>query len=167
MLPGSVSPSEGCGGEGGAAQPPVVLCSRLTISSTSILKCVFALSSLPYGPIQELKKAILEDMVKLGKQSGLHSFEQVNITFPILVTTLHAVLKIKLTRGDPDLHSPLPSTPAMLRPTDRLCTDRPLQACSKPTLQQAALCAKLGRMSSETVLVVLVITDVYKAEILP
>ncbi len=26
---------------------------------------------------QELKKAILEDLVRLGKASGLHSFEQV------------------------------------------------------------------------------------------
>uniref|UniRef100_A0A452RLS7 Long-chain-fatty-acid--CoA ligase n=1 Tax=Ursus americanus TaxID=9643 RepID=A0A452RLS7_URSAM len=66
---------------------------------------------------KELKKAILEDMVKLGKQSGLHSFEQVNITFPILVTTLHAMLKIKLTHGDPDLHSPLPSTPIKINVT--------------------------------------------------
>ncbi|XP_030878260.1 long-chain-fatty-acid--CoA ligase 6, partial [Leptonychotes weddellii] len=47
---------------------------------------------------KELKKAILEDMVRLGKQSGLHSFEQVNIPFPVLVTTLHAVLKITLTQ---------------------------------------------------------------------
>lgn len=27
---------------------------------------------------QELQKAIMEDMVRLGKESGLHSFEQVN-----------------------------------------------------------------------------------------
>lgn len=27
---------------------------------------------------QELKKAILEDLVSLGRASGLHSFEQVN-----------------------------------------------------------------------------------------
>lgn len=26
---------------------------------------------------QELKKAVLEDLVRLGKASGLHSFEQV------------------------------------------------------------------------------------------
>jgi hypothetical protein len=30
-----------------------------------------------HGSIQELKKAILDDMVMLGKESGLHSFEQV------------------------------------------------------------------------------------------
>lgn len=29
---------------------------------------------------QELQKAIMEDMVRLGKESGLHSFEQVNET---------------------------------------------------------------------------------------
>lgn len=111
MLPGSVSPREGVEVRvrWGLAQPPAVLCSRLTVSSTSILKCVFALSFFLYGPIQELKKAILEDMVRLGKQSGLHSFEQVNIPFPILVTTLHAVLKITLTQGDPDLDPPPPA----------------------------------------------------------
>lgn len=46
-------------------------------------------------------------MVKLGKESGLHSFEQVTITFPILITVLHAVMRIKLTHSDPDLDSPL------------------------------------------------------------
>lgn len=30
---------------------------------------------------QELKKAILEDLVRLGKASGLHSFEQVGRQF--------------------------------------------------------------------------------------
>lgn len=41
-----------------------------------------------HGSIQELKKAILDDMVMLGKESGLHSFEQVTMTFLTSVITL-------------------------------------------------------------------------------
>lgn len=45
----------------------------------------------------------MEDMVRLGKESGLHSFEQVTITFPMVVAALQAVMRIKVTSGDPDL----------------------------------------------------------------
>lgn len=33
---------------------------------------------------QDVKKAILEDMVKLGKESGLKSFEQVSLTLILI-----------------------------------------------------------------------------------
>lgn len=88
--------------------------------------------------IQELKKAILEDMLRLGKESGLHSFEQVTVTFSILVTALYVGMKIKTADGDPNLDS-LSST---LWPADRLCTSRPPKAYSKLTLQQPAISLK-------------------------
>lgn len=73
-------------------------------------------------------------MVRLGKESGLHSFEQVTVTFSILVTALYAGMRIKVTNSDPDLDS-LSST---LWPAGRLCTNGPQKACSKLTLQQPA-----------------------------
>lgn len=84
-------------------------------------------------------------MVRLGKESGLHSFEQVTGIFPILVSALHAVMKIKLAHSDPDLDSP----PSMLWPAGRLSTNRPLKACSTLT---AAACVQteIGHISSET-----------------
>ena len=74
-------------------------------------------------------------MVRLGQESGLHSFEQVTVTFSILVTALYVGMEIKATDGDPKLDS-LSST---LCPAGRLCTSRPPKACSKPTLQQPAI----------------------------
>lgn len=41
---------------------------------------------------QELKKAILEDLVRLGKASGLHSFEQVDYHYNINELGNHRVL---------------------------------------------------------------------------
>lgn len=99
-----------------------------------ILPCNFYL----YGLIQELKKAILE-YVEVRKESGLHSFEQVTVTFSILDTmTLYVGMKIKTADSDPNLDS-LSST---LWLADRLCTSRPPKACSKLTLQQPAISLK-------------------------
>lgn len=47
-------------------------------------------------------------MVRLGKESGLHSFEQVTTAVPMVVTALWAMTKIKVTHGDPDLDRPPP-----------------------------------------------------------
>lgn len=52
-------------------------CSLYHPTPIHVLKCVV----VSLTSIQELKKAILDDMVMLGKQSGLHSFEQVTVTF--------------------------------------------------------------------------------------
>lgn len=53
---------------------------------------------LPVICQQEVKKAILEDLVRLGKASGLHSFEQVGrwqqMSHHILVMFGHLVKSI-------------------------------------------------------------------------
>lgn len=74
-------------------------------------------------------------MVRLGKEGGLHSFEQVTVTFSILVNVLYVGMKIKVSDGDPNLDSPSYT----LWSAGSLCTSRPLKTCSKLTLQQHAI----------------------------
>lgn len=161
MLPGSVNPICGAGGCVG------------TIASCTLLKThyflyfhfkmCFCLVILPLWFIAGAEESHFGRYGELGKRRWTPFFWTGNYYLPILVTALFAVMKIKLTHSDSDLDSPS----SVLWPTGRLCMHRPLKACSKMTLQQPASWTKIGRMSSETALIVLIITSVHEAEIVP
>ena len=111
--------------------------------------------------IQELKKAILEDMVRLGKEGGLHSFEQVTVTFSILVMVLYVGMKIKVTDGDANLDSPS----STLWPAGSLCNQQTSEDLFQADFATTCNLAKRGHMLSETALTVLRIINIHKAEI--
>lgn len=60
-----------------------------------------------HGSIQELKKAILDDLVTLGKESGLYSFEQVTVIFPTPIISLCIVTRWPWPRLSPLWCGPL------------------------------------------------------------